>query len=82
MILTSRRCMPGCTIYRRALFTVGADDHLVDDTLFIAARWGLAGNDTELLVYPESPHGCIGMPSVGGHWFPRLTDFLRRCVSS
>jgi acetyl esterase/lipase len=65
-----------------ALFTVGADDHLVDDTLFMAARWGLAGNDTELLVYPESPHGCIGMPSVGGHWFPRLTDFLRRCVNS
>ena len=65
-----------------ALFTVGADDHLVDDTLFMAARWGLAGNDTELLVYPESPHGCIGMPSVGGHWFRRLTDFLRRCVSS
>ena len=45
-----------------ALFTVGADDHLVDDTLFMAARWVLAGNDAELLVYPESPHGCVGMP--------------------
>jgi acetyl esterase/lipase len=63
-----------------ALFTVGADDHLVDDTLFMAARWELAGNDAELLVYPEGPHGCIGMPAIGGHWFPRLTDFLRRAV--
>ncbi len=61
-----------------AIFTVGTDDHLVDDTLFMAARWELAGNQAELLVYPESPHGCIGMPGVGGHWFPRLTDFLRR----
>jgi len=63
-----------------ALFMVGADDHLVDDTLFMAARWELAGNDTELLVYPETPHGGIGMPSVLEHWFPRLKDFLRRCA--
>jgi acetyl esterase len=63
-----------------ALFTVGTDDHLVDDTLFMAARWRLAGNDAELLAYPESPHGCIGMPTVGGHWFPRLQAFLQRCM--
>jgi acetyl esterase/lipase len=60
-----------------ALFTVGADDHLVDDTLFMAARWALAGNETELHVYPESPHGCMGMPSVFEPWFATLTDFLR-----
>jgi acetyl esterase len=64
-----------------ALLTVGADDHLVDDTLFLADRWQLAGNHAELLVYPEAPHGCIGMPSVGGHWFPRLTEFLRGCIT-
>jgi acetyl esterase len=64
-----------------ALFTVGAVDHLVDDTLFMAARWELAGNDTELLVYPEGPHGCIGMPSVLERWFPQLTDFLRRAAA-
>jgi acetyl esterase/lipase len=61
-----------------ALFTVGADDHLVDDTLLMAARWQLAGNETELLVYPETPHGGIGMPSVLERWFPQLIDFLRR----
>jgi acetyl esterase len=64
-----------------ALFTVGADDLLVDDTLFLAGRWELAGNHTELLVYPEGPHGCIGMPSVLERWFPHLTDFLRRAIS-
>ena len=64
-----------------ALFSVGADDHLVDDTLFMAARWELAGNQAELLVYPEGPHGCIGMPSVFERWFATLTDFLRRATN-
>jgi acetyl esterase/lipase len=63
-----------------ALFTVGADDHLVDDTMLMAARWQLAGNDAELLVYPETPHGGIGMPSILERWFPQLTDFLRRAA--
>ena len=63
-----------------ALFTVGTADHLIDDTLFMADRWELAGNRTERLVYPEGPHACIAMPTVGGHWFPRLTEFLRGCI--
>lgn len=61
-----------------ALFTVGTDDHLVDDTMLMAARWQLAGNHAELLVYPEMPHGGIGMPSILERWFPQLIDFLRR----
>jgi acetyl esterase len=65
-----------------ALFTVGGYDHLVDDTLFMAARWELAGNDTELIVYPDTPHACIILPSVGAHWFPRLMEFLRACLAS
>jgi acetyl esterase len=63
-----------------ALFTVGSRDLLVDDTLFLAARWERAGNATELLVYPEGPHGCIGMPTIATHWFPRMLDFLRGCL--
>jgi acetyl esterase/lipase len=65
-----------------ALFSVGTHDHLVDDTLFMAARWEVAGNATELLVYPDTPHGCIGLPSVAQHFFPRMFDFLGRCLSS
>ena len=64
-----------------ALFSVGAHDHLVDDTLLFAARWERAGNRTELLVYPEAPHGFLGMPSLGGHFFPRLLAFLEGCLS-
>ncbi|MFO7591558.1 MAG: alpha/beta hydrolase [Acidimicrobiia bacterium] len=64
-----------------ALFTAGATDHLVDDTLFLVSRWRLAGNDTQLVVYPESPHAFIAMPSVAGHFFPRLIAFLQGCLA-
>jgi acetyl esterase/lipase len=65
-----------------ALFSVGTSDHLLDDTLFMAARWEAAGNTTELLVYPETPHGCIALPSVARHFFPRLFAFYRTCLST
>ena len=65
-----------------ALFSVGTNDHLLDDTLFMAARWEAAGNRSELLVYPETPHGCIALPSVAGHFIPRLFAFLRECVET
>jgi len=63
-----------------ALFTVGTADHLVDDSLFFTDRWRLAGNQAEILVYPEAPHACIGVPTVLTHWWPRLERFLRACV--
>jgi acetyl esterase len=65
-----------------AILSVGTNDHLLDDTLFIAQRWEVAGNRTELLVYPETPHGCIALPSVAGHFFPRLFDFFRGCLGA
>ena len=65
-----------------ALFSVGTNDHLLDDTLFMAARWEAAGNRAKLLVYPETPHGCIALPTVAGHFFPRLFDFFRECLEA
>jgi len=65
-----------------ALFSVGTNDYLLDDTLFMASRWEAAGNRSELLVYPDTPHGCIALPSVAGHFFPRLFDFLRNCLTT
>jgi acetyl esterase/lipase len=46
-----------------ALFTVGTLDPLLDDSLFMAARWAAAGNETELAVYPESIHGFPAFPT-------------------
>jgi acetyl esterase/lipase len=65
-----------------ALFTVGTADHLLDDSLLMAARWQLAGNPAELLVYPDAPHGCMAVPTVMNHWWPRLQAFLGRCLAS
>ena len=39
-----------------ALFTVGTADALLDDSLFMAARWDAAGNDADLRVYAEGCH--------------------------
>jgi acetyl esterase/lipase len=64
----------------RALFSVGTADHLIDDSLFFASRWVTAGNEAELLVYPDAPHGCIGVPTVMNHWWPRLLGFLESCL--
>jgi len=39
-----------------AMFLVGDQDPLLDDTLFMAARWKAAGNDAVLEVWPGAPH--------------------------
>ena len=46
-----------------ALFRVGTLDPLLDDTLFMAARWQAAGNQTELRVYEEGVHGFNAFPT-------------------
>ena len=45
-----------------ALFSVGTQDPLLDDTLFMAARWQAAGSDALLRVYPEGMHGFTMFP--------------------
>lgn len=40
-----------------ALFSVGTEDPLLDDTLFMAQRWHAAGNAARLSVYPGGVHG-------------------------
>ena len=49
-----------------AIFVVGTEDCLYDDSLFAAIKWHMGGNDTELAVFPGSTHGfCrIGGPDT------------------
>lgn len=64
-----------------ALFTVGTLDPLIDDTLFMHARWGAAGNRAELDLFPGGAHG---FPAFGGplarRFQARVDDFLERCL--
>ena len=66
-----------------ALFTVGHADHLLDDSLFMAARWQAFGNEAELAVYPDCIHGFTGFPmQLAKRANLRIDHFLRRCFSS
>jgi acetyl esterase/lipase len=44
-----------------ALFTVGSLDPLRDDTLFLATRWQLDGNQADLDIWPEGAHAFTNM---------------------
>ncbi|MGO4704893.1 alpha/beta hydrolase [Microvirga sp. 2MCAF38] len=47
-----------------ALFSIGTRDLLIDDTLFMAARWAREGNATELAVWPGGAHVFIRFESA------------------
>ena len=47
-----------------ALFTVGTLDPLLDDTLFMYARWLAAGNKSRVDIYPGGTHVFIFFPTV------------------
>jgi acetyl esterase len=64
-----------------ALFTVGTADHLLDDSLFMAARWAAYGNESELAVYPDCVHGFNGFPmELAKRANERIDEFFLRAV--
>jgi acetyl esterase/lipase len=66
-----------------ALLTVGTADWLLDDNLFLAARLDAAGNDVELAVWPECPHGIPGMPTTLGRLAAeRIDHYVRARLAS
>lgn len=61
-----------------AIFTIGQLDPLLDDSLFMEARWRMAGARTELRVWPEAVHGFTLFPlRVAAAAEAAVFDFLR-----
>jgi acetyl esterase len=65
-----------------ALFTVGEHDPLLDDSLFMWARWQAAGNEAELRIWPESTHGFTAFPiALARAANAQVYAFLRAAIS-
>ena len=65
-----------------ALFTVGTMDPLLDDSLFMHARWRASGARAELRTWPEAIHGFNAMPlRVTAAARAEQYAFLREAVS-
>jgi len=64
-----------------ALFTVGTRDALLDDTLFMNARWIAACNEAELAIYPGAAHGFTLFPNnLSVAATARMDAFLNRVL--
>ncbi len=60
-----------------AIMSVGTADHLLDDTLLLAARWAAAGNEVETIVLPELPHGFMAVPcGLTAHWIKQTSAWF------
>ena len=66
-----------------ALFSVGTLDPLLDDTLFMHARWVAAGNQAQLALYPGGTHGFNATPGlkIGGDANRRIDEFLAAALT-
>lgn len=63
-----------------ALFLVGTADIMLDDSVFMAAKWDLAGNGTLLKVIPEAAHGFTWFPvgDLSEEGIGELVSFIKR----
>jgi acetyl esterase len=67
-----------------ALFSCGTLDPLLDDTLFMAARWQAAGSPAELAIYPGAPHEFLNLRDAipaAAEARARMVHFVDRVLS-
>jgi len=57
-----------------ALFTVGTEDPLLDDSVLMSAKWAMSGAESILKVYPGAPHGFIYFPPAASETVKQGTD--------
>lgn len=66
-----------------AIFSVGTSDAVLDDSLFMAARWRAAGNRTQLEVYEQATHLFLREPTaIAAEARRRIGAFLESCYAS
>ena len=68
----------------RALLLCGTRDPLLDDTLFMAARWQAAGSPAELAIYPGAPHEFLNLSyaiSAAADARERMVGFVERVLA-
>ena len=64
-----------------ALFSVGTVDPLLDDTLFMHARWLAARNEAEIAIHPGLPHAFPLMPMKASEAAnDRCNEFIRQVI--
>ncbi|MBO2454148.1 alpha/beta hydrolase [Actinomadura barringtoniae] len=64
-----------------ARFVVGSADPLLDDSLFMAARWRAAGNAAELEIVAEAVHGFTAYPlTISKRELDKQAEFIGRAV--
>jgi acetyl esterase len=65
-----------------ALFSVGTQDALLDDTLFMYARWIAAGNPADLAIHSGGAHGFTLFPNkLAEQAESRMVAFLQRVTA-
>lgn len=68
-----------------ALFSCGTLDPLLDDTLFMAARWQAAGSRAQVAIYPGAPHEFLNLSDAipaASDARERMADFVDRVLSA
>jgi acetyl esterase/lipase len=64
------------------LVSVGTCDHLLDDSLLLAARLAAVQNRVDLFVAPDMPHGFMAFPcGITTRWVERTTAWYAEVLA-